>query len=162
MSLRLSLLLLAILLTLAAPAHAGGNAKDIAAVSFHMETDATDNPKMIFTQEINGRTRYFRRVPEISTNDITAFGPFPSGAGDDFGVAFRLKPNAANRLSAVATANQGRWLIAAVNGRFVDGVIIDKPVNDGFIIIWKGVSLAEINQYDKLVPRIGTEKDKKK
>lgn len=160
MSSRLALFALSLVLALAAPLHAGGSAKEIGSVSFHLETDATDNPKMIFPLDINGRTRYFRRVPEIAARDVTAFGPFPSGVGEDFGVALKLKPNAANRLTAVATANQGRWLVAAVNGRFVDGVIIDQPVDDGFIIIWKGVSLNEINQLDKLVPRIGEAKKK--
>ena len=46
--------------------------------------------------------------------------------------------------------------------RFVDAVIIDKPVTDGYLIIWKGVTLEEINLYDKVAPRIGAEKKKKK
>jgi hypothetical protein len=160
MNLRPLCLAISLIAAIIAPLHAGGKAGDKAAVSFHLETEATDNPKMIFPQDVNGRTKYFRRVPEISVNDIVAFGPFPSGEGEDFGVAFKLKPNAARRLSAISNANQGKWMAAAVNGRVVDGVIIDKQVDDGFIIIWKGISLAEINQYDKLVPRIGAEKKK--
>lgn len=161
MSTRLAFLALSFLVVLAAPLHAGGSAKEVGTVSFHLETDATDNPKMIFPLDVSGRTHYFRRVPEISGKDVTAFSPFPSGVGEDFGVALQLKPNASNRLAAIANANQGRWLAAAVNGRFVDGVIIDKPVNDGYIIIWKGISLAEVNQLDKVMPRIAPAKEKK-
>jgi hypothetical protein len=53
-------------------------------------------------------------------------------------------------------------MVARVNGRVVDGVVIDKQIEDGFIIIWKGVTLAEINLYDKAAPRIGAKGPKKK
>jgi hypothetical protein len=58
-----------------------------------------------------------------------------------------------NRLAAVTAANQGRWLISQVNGRAVDGVIIDKQVSDGYIVIWKGVTLADVEILDKKLPR---------
>ena len=51
-----------------------------------------------------------------------------------------------------------------VNGRVIDAVMIDKSIEDGYLIIWKGVTLGEINIYDKSVPRIGAKdaKGKKK
>ena len=123
-----------------------------------METEATDNPKMIFPQMTNGQQRFFRRMPEISIKDIVSFNPFPSDAGgDDYGIVFTLKPSAARRFSAVTNANQGRWLIAQLNGRVVDGVLIDKTVNDGNLVIWKGVTLADIATLDKSLPRTGEE-----
>ena len=93
---------------------------------------------------------------------MTAFSPFPADSGQGFGLVLKLKPNAVNRLAALTSANQGRWLISQVNGRAVDGVLIDKPVNDGFIVIWKGVSDADIAVLDKELPRIGAENQKKK
>jgi len=142
---------------------AGGKADIKASVSFHMETDANDNPKMIFSQLTNGQIRYFRRMPEITTNDVAAFNPCPSDAGgDDYGIVFQLKDNAAKRLAAITNANQGRWLIAQINGRVVDGVRIDQPINDGFMVIWKGASLSDINVFDTALPRIGQEGKKKK
>lgn len=130
-------------------------------LSFHLETEATDNPKMIFPQLANGETRYFRRMPEITTKDVVSFSPFPSEVGDGYGIVFKLKPNAVNRLAAVTNANQGKWLIAQVNGRVVDGVLIDKQISDGFIVIWKGVTLEDVTLFDKDLPRINA-KDKKK
>ncbi len=150
------------LLALPTPVFATGKKENKASVTFHMETEGTDNPKMIFPQMANGQTRYFRRTSDISLKDVTAFSPFPSDGGQGYGLMLKLKPNAVNRLSALTNANQGRWLLSQVNGRPVDGVMIDKPVNDGFIVIWKGVSDADIAVLDKELPRIGAENQKKK
>lgn len=141
---------------------ASGKKEPKVSVTFHMETEATDNPKMIFPQLANGQRRFFRRMPEIATKDIISFSPFPSEAGDDYGVAFKLKSNAANRLSAVSNANQGKWMISQINGRVVDGFFIDKQVDDGVMVIWKGVTLADIALLDEELPRAGAEGKKKK
>jgi hypothetical protein len=145
-------------------AYAGGKADKKASISVHLETDIEDNPKMIFQQEIGGSTRYFRRAPEVSTKDIIAFSPFPSEGGGDFGVVFKLKDNAARRLSAVTSSNQGRWMITMINGRAVDGVLIDKQIDDGIIVVWKGVTMADIAVCDESMLRIGQDgrKNKKK
>ncbi len=140
---------------------ASGKPEIKTAVSFHMETDATDNPKMIFPQLANGQTRYFRRMPEITIKDIVSFRPFPSDVGEEYGIVFQLKSNAVNRLAAITNTNQGKWLISQVNGRVVDGVLIDKTINDGFIVIWKGVTLDDLTLLDKTLPRTGAEKKKK-
>lgn len=143
-------------------AHAGSKADKKASISFHMETENSENPKMIFQQEIGGSTRYFRRAPEVSTKDIIAFSPFPSEGGGDFGVVFKLKDNAARRLSAVTSSNQGRWMITMINGRAVDGVLIDKQIDDGIVVAWKGVTIADVAVFDESMPRIGQEDRKKK
>lgn len=153
---RLASLLLLLLPVCILPAHAGGKNSSKAAVSFHIETEATDNPKMIFPQTANGQTRYFRRMAEITIKDITAFTPFPSEfGGDDYGLVFTLKNNAARRLAAITNAHQGRWMISQINGRVIDGFLIDQEVNDGKIVIWKGVTLADIAIFDETLPRIG-------
>lgn len=157
----LAMLLMTLVLLLAPPAFAGGKKADKASITFHMETEGTDNPKMIFPQVANGQTRYFRRGSEISLKDVTAFSPFPAENGEGFGLVLKLKPNATNRLAAITSANQGRWLISQVNGRSVDGVLIDKPVNDGFIVIWKGITDMDIAILDKEMPRIGAPPKKK-
>ena len=145
------------------PTVASGKKEVKATVSFHLETEGTDNPKMIFPQLANGQTRYFRRLPEVSIKDMVSFNPFPSDlGGDDYGVAFRLKGNAANRWAALTNANQGRWVISHINGRVVDGVQIDKQVDDGMMVIWKGVTLVDIAALDLELPRMGMEGVKKK
>ena len=87
----------------------------------------------------------------------------PSGNGDEYGLLFQLKDPAKRRLNALSLTNQGKYLLAQVNGRVVDGVLIDKPVDDGLIVIWKGITSDEVKMFDKVLPRIGdTGKGKKK
>jgi hypothetical protein len=161
MKLHVAALLMMTLLALAPPLFASGKKENKASVTFHIETEASENPKMIFPQVVGEQTRYFRRMPEIGMKDIVSFSPFPSDVGEGFGIVFRLKSNAVNRFAAITAANQGRWLISQVNGRAVDGVIIDKQVNDGFIVIWKGVTLADVELLDEQLPR-ADEANKKK
>lgn len=155
---RLALLLVMLALALTPAAFAAGKKDNKATISFHVETEGTDNPKMIFPQMISGQQRFFRRVPEISTKDIVSFNPFPSDAGaDQYGLVFKLTSRAANRLTAISNANQGRWMIAQVNGRAVDALLIDKTTNDGLLVVWKGITLADIATLDESLPRIGEE-----
>jgi hypothetical protein len=154
-------LLMVAVLALAPPLFGGGKKENKASVTFHMETDANENPKMIFPQVVGEQTRYFRRMSEIGMKDIVSFSPFPSDVGEGFGIVFKLKSSAVNRFAAITAANQGRWLISQVNGRAVDGVIIDKQVNDGFIVIWKGVTLADVELLDEELPRADEENKKK-
>ncbi|MEO7099709.1 MAG: hypothetical protein ABI162_10135 [Luteolibacter sp.] len=151
-----------LVLALAPTLLASGKKEDKTSVSFHLETDITDNPKMIFPQLANGQTRYFRRMPDITFKDVVSFSPFPADIGDGYGVAFKLKGNALSRLAALTNANQGKWMISQVNGHVVDGFLIDKQINDGVIVIWKGVTLDDITLFDKSIPRIGQENKKKK
>jgi len=138
-------------------AFAGGEKKAVQ-ISFHIETEATDNPKMIFPFQVMGKQRFFRRLPEIASKDLVAFSPFPAEDQASYGAVFQLKDNARRRLAAVTTVNQGRWLVSQAFGRIVDGVVIDQPVDDGVIVIWKGLTLEEIRELDTSIPRIGEEK----
>ncbi len=152
------LLTLIMVVVCALPALAGGKKQQMAGFAFHLETQAGENPKMVFNQFVSGKERVFRRVPEISTKDVEAFNPFPSQDGRGFGVLLKLKQGPTHRLSGVTAANTGKWLIARVNGRIVDAVRIDQQITDGEIVIWKGLSQAEITGMDKKLPRIGQRK----
>jgi hypothetical protein len=142
-------------------AQAGGKKGEDSGISFHMQGDPSDNPKMIFQQLNAGQQMVFRRVPDFTTKDIAAFNPFPSQDGQGFGAVLQLKPSAKNRLFAVTNANINRWMLAIVNGRKVDAVLIDKGVEDGHLVIWKGIGAAEIEAFDKEVPRIGESKPRR-
>jgi hypothetical protein len=150
--------LLSLLLLLACPSYGGDKKGKNIAVSFHMETYANNNPKNMYTQNVAGKVRYFQKAPEITNKDIVAFSPFLADNEVDYGAVFRLRGSAASRLENITAANQGRLLAAVVNGRFVDNVMIDQPVKDGFIVIWNGIQDAELKEYDKLMPRIDKEK----
>lgn len=149
---------LLLLLLVAVPLLAGGKRDAMAGIAFHMETEPGENPKMVFSQFVAGQERSFRRVPEVSAKDVAAFNPFPSRDGEGYGVVLKLKRGPTNRLAAITAANIGRWMVARVNGRIVDAVIIDQEIDDGQLVIWKGIALAEIQGLDKKIPRIGEKK----
>lgn len=160
---RSALFVVACAIGLGALAHGGGNAEENPMVTFHIETEQAENPKLVFPIEAGGKTRYFRRLPEIAIRDIQAFRPFPGDdAANTYGIIFQLKNNATRRLTGITQANQGRMLLAMTNGRPVDMVRIDQPVDDGFIVIWKGVTEADIRIYDNDLPRIGEEKKRRR
>lgn len=143
--------------------YAGGKAdKGKAVFSVHMETDAQDNPKMIFGAKVGGEDRYFRRVPDVSIKDVVSFNPFPADDGQTYGAVFYLKPHVARRFSALTNAAQGSWFITQVNGRVMDAMMIDKQIDDGMVVVWKGIFLQDINLLDKTLPRRGEEGKKRK
>ena len=155
MKVSLRLLLCLLLVLPVGSALAGGNKGKKVSISFHMETEGTDNPKMIVPHVISGKQRFFRRIPDVSTRDLVAFTPFPADDQASYGVVFQMKQTSRNRFAAVTTNNRGKWLICQAFGRVVDAVLIDEPVSDGAIVIWKGLSLEEIRQLDAAMPRIG-------
>ena len=140
-------------------AHAGGKREGDLSVSFHLEAQTgSENPKLVFPQMVGGQQREFRRIPMVGTKDIAAFNPFPSRDGAGYGVVIKLKRGAINRANAETAVNINRWLLAMVNGRAVDAVLIDQAITDGTLVIWKGVGLSEINALDKEIPRVGEKK----
>ena len=145
-------------IVLAGGVMAGGNNGKKVDISFHIETEASDNPKMIFPYEVMGKQRFFRRIPEVSSNDFVAFSPFPSDDQASYGVILQLKDNARRRLAAVSQISSGKWLVCKAFGRMVDGVLVEDPVDDGVVVVWKGLSIQEIGILDELLPRIGEKK----
>lgn len=156
---KISILTLWVLLLAWVPTLRAGGDKDLAQVTFHLETEAGDNPKVIFPHEFLGKERFFRKVPEITSKDFEAFDPFPSEDQTSYGVLIKLKGGASKRLTAVTTASQGKYMVCQAFGRLVDGLMIDQPVSDGKIVIWKGLTLEEIRELDKVIPRMGEKKE---
>lgn len=139
-------------------AHGGGSNDGKIVIGFHLEGDANDNPKMIFPFNVGGQARVFSRTPEIITRDLVSFGTFLADDQVNFGAVFRLRPQAARRFASIAAANPGKFLCASVNGRIIDAVQINEPSKDEFIVIWNGLTDAEIKQLDAIMPRMGKEK----
>ena len=151
---RMKWLVVVIAMVVAAHGVRASGSKPGAGVSFHLETEAGANPKLVFEQEVLGEKRWFFRTPEISNIDVEAFSPFPSDDEVSYGLVLRLTKRGASRVAALTNANTGRWLLAMVNGRLADAVIIDQQVDDGFLVIWRGVTPAEIREFDKQRPRL--------
>jgi hypothetical protein len=148
------LILLALLLTSAA-GMASGKKTPPASISFHMEGSESEGAKFVRKVNTLAGERHFRKVPEVGTKDIVAFSPFPADDKFTYGIVFKLNAQASRRLMAATTMNQGKFLLALVNGQALGVVRIDKPVKDGLLVIWGGVQQKEIKLYDKVAPRIG-------
>ena len=155
MTSRIAILLTTLILAFAPATFAGSKRDSKISATFHMETDQNEDQKMIFSQMANGKVRFFRRSPEISTKDVVAFSPFPAEGADGYGMVFQLSGMGKHRLTATTSANVGRVLLAQINGRVVDGVIIDKVIDDGFLVVWKGITLNDVKAFDDAMPRIG-------
>ncbi|MGJ8724336.1 MAG: hypothetical protein ACSHYB_07255 [Roseibacillus sp.] len=134
---------------------AGSKKDEKLVVQFNLQGAETDGPKMSVPQEVAGARVFFRLSPEISTHDIESFRPFPADDGYSYGVMLKLTRTGAQRLAATTNANQGKLLMARINGRPLDVVEIDRTVNDGLLVIWQGVTVKEISMADKMMPRIG-------
>lgn len=155
MNFRLSELVLFVLFTLCISANAAGKKAPPASISFHLEGSAAEAPK--FAREFNtlAGTRYFRKVPEVSSKNIQACSPFPADDDRTYGMVFKLNAQGSKRLNEVTTMHQGKLLLSLVNGQPLGVVRIDKPVNDGILVIWTGITQQEVKLYDQIAPRIG-------
>lgn len=135
------------------PVLAGGKKPEANVISFHEQGTAEEGPKMVFPVPVKGRQVYFRKSPAISSKDVIAYRPFASATGN--GVTLQLNPVASRRLNAITAQSQSHWLLAMVNGRPVDAVIINAPVEDGMLVIWEGIHLVEIQRMTFQWPLIG-------
>lgn len=147
--------LLVLLVLLPGMVMASGKKTPPASISFHLEGHAAEAPKFARKVKTLAGEGYFRKVPEVSSQDIIAFSPFPADDKKTYGIVFKLNTKATRRLQASTTMNQGKLLLALVNGQALGVVRIDKPVKDGMLVIWSGVKLEEIKLYDQVAPRIG-------
>ncbi|MEM7144802.1 MAG: hypothetical protein AAF591_06680 [Verrucomicrobiota bacterium] len=143
-------------LAIAPSAHAMGKKKQRTMVSFHLETSADEAPKFAFPHTLPGTNiqRYFKINPEFTNRQIMWFHPFDSKDGRSKGIVFQLDQAATIRLEAISAQNRGKYLVTSLLGAQSAPILIDRPVNDGVIVVWDGVSDAqiamlaeEINQY---------------
>jgi len=148
--------LLAILLT--PSLHAMGKKPAPNRLTFHFQGHQSEGAKMVFPQALYGKTIFFRRSPELFTKDLTSFKPFVADDGT-YGATFYLSKVARQRFAAVTTQHQKSWCIAMLNGRPLDAVMIDQPVNDGQTVVWQGLQKIEVNRFDLMIPRAGDSKE---
>jgi len=148
-------LLLFCLLLLPTLATASGKKTPPASISFHLEGSAAEAPKFAREFTTIAGKRFFRVVPEISSRNIVSFSPFPADDKRSYGIVFKLDNQGTKRLLEATLMNEGKLLLALVNGQPLGVVRIDKPVKDGILVIWSGVTEQEIKLYDQIAPRIG-------
>lgn len=148
---RLAPALFALLLT---PLLLGMSKKVPYSITFHAQATEQDLPKTYFPLDMGGQRMIFKLIPEVSQENIVAFHPFPSGDGNGQGVALQLDFRGKGSLEIITRERKGEYLIAMVNGKPTDFVVMDEPVTDGLITIWQGITPEIIAQMDKKLPRI--------
>ena len=123
-------------------------------LTFHAQAAPEDPPKTFFPFDLGGQRLIFKMVPEVSQENVVAFHPFDSETGNGKGVALQLDFRGRENLYIVTQSRRGQVLLAMVNGKPADYVVMDEPVADGLITIWQGVTPEVIAAMDKKVPRI--------
>ncbi|MGA0899331.1 MAG: hypothetical protein ACO3SO_02870 [Luteolibacter sp.] len=123
--------------------HAAGSKKGKAQVSFHLQADLGDSPKMVYPMMVSGKRMNFKRMPEIQTTDVAGYRALPSKKHEGiYDIVLLLKPHASKRLQNITNINRGLYMASQLNGRTGEAMLIDAQINDGSLVIW-GVANAE-------------------
>ena len=146
---------LVVLMILSAAAYGGGRKGSKAFfISFHVEGENVGGSRRVVADTIGGRQVYFKRSPAITSKDIEAYWPFPADDGT-FGVALKLNARGRRELQTLGIVEQGKLLRAVVSMRLVDTLVIDQAPNDGTIVIWRGVTEADLAKMAKMFKQMG-------
>ena len=161
------LTLLCLFCLLGSQAQAGSSNKkkkeDIFAIRVYGEGSPEDGEKFTVPMVLlDGRKTYLSIMPLLSEHDIKAVYPFRAADGSG-GAYLRLDGHGANLLTEYSTERMGRRqvLVVVVNGRQVVDLLVDKPVNDGVLVIPFGLTMTDEAHLVNLYPIIGHEKDPK-
>lgn len=130
----------ALLVLLIAPLLISGKGKQPAMLRFHMESDEKDSIKKTTRILLGTKSFRVRKAPAFDQRDLTGFYPFPSEDKKSYGAAFRLNARAAKELTALGSTAAGKRLFTVINTEPINFVIIDGPIEDGYIVCWKGLS----------------------
>ena len=102
------------------------------------------------------------KIPSISERDIASF--YPGRAGDgSYSAVFQLDRHGQAVLEALSTEIRGQSIVAAVNGRPLALLKVDKTVSDGIIFIPSGLTETDIRSLGASFSIMGqTDADKEK
>jgi len=128
-----------------------GARKPSLTISFHLEGEQHDGAKMVQPMKLGNPPQlyYFRRIPELTQRHIKGYYPFPANDGSSYGAAFKLNQNGSDTLTTISTVGQGRKLLTALNSEPVDFIVLNEPVRDGYIVVWGGLTKADLAKFDK-------------
>ncbi len=125
-------------------------------VTFHIQGEETDNPKFMTAVKLGSEARQylFNKVPSFTDSDIAWFYPFTSEDGGSFGAAFRLKEHAATELKGLTLTNHGRLLGLRCSDAPLQAVLIDRPIDDGVVVMWSGLQQKHLQEFEKRFPHV--------
>lgn len=130
--------------------NAAGSKKGKASVTFHLQAEPVDAPKMIYPMAVSGKQMAFRRMPELSTKDFASYKAIPSKQKQGvYDIVLQLKATSIEKLQMVTNANRGRYMASQINGRAGEAMIINEQVNDGVLVIWGVATAADLETLAK-------------
>jgi hypothetical protein len=145
-------------------ASANGKKRPPVSITFHLEANGLEGRKLTIPAETPMGTKYIQKSPSFSTKDFIAYYPFVSPHENEmYGITLQLGKAGAMRLKALSVANEGKYIVANINGKVVDMIFVDKEVDGRVITIWRGVDPEFLSLVNPILPKIGeSPKDWKK
>jgi hypothetical protein len=131
-------------------------------VRFHVEVTQSD--PTFATKVVAGdppRELTVEKLPSISERDIASFYPYKASDGT-YSAVFQLDAHGRLILQTLSEESRGMSLVAAVNGRPVTLLAIDKPITDGVIFIPRGLTEENIKELGASFDIIGKDYNPKK
>lgn len=124
--------------------------------TFHVEAAENFNPKMVTPLKLGSQHKqyFFSKLPTFTDHDIAWFYPFTAQDGITYGVAFRFKEHAAVELKAITLTNQGKLLGIKCSDAPIHAVLIDRPIDDGVVVIWEGLQQRHLQEFRKRFPHV--------
>lgn len=125
-------------------------------ISFHLEATDVQNKALSIEANTPMGKKFIQKSPAFVTSNFTAYYPFVSPhEGELYGVSLQLDPKSARRLQSLSAQHKGQYIVANVNGKVVDMILIDKQVDGRVITIWRGIDPAILKLVNPILPQIG-------
>jgi hypothetical protein len=130
-------------------------------IRIHAQTTRQDTSTFSIpvTVEHPHREIYVDKIPDISERDIISMYPFPAPDGS-FGCVFKLDEHGKIGLETLSTEKRGYSIVAVVDGRPVDQMLVDARVTDGVLTIRRGFTPEELLKMKKVYKVLGETKKK--
>lgn len=145
----ISTLLAGIFLLLAAESAVAGDGKQKHTIAFHAEAmGAPDGKTRTFEHQVSGEMRNFEMTPTISHMEFAGFVPFRAEDGS-FAAVFLLDNHGKLKLEQMTAAKKTTHVVATVDMKPVDVMVIDRDIKDGVIVLWKGLSPEHVQYLEK-------------
>ena len=125
-------------------------------VTVHIEGSEEEAPKFAAPAKLGSESRqyYFKIIPEFTDDHIAWFYPFVSEDGKSFGAAFKLQSFQVEALKGLTLQHSGKLLGIRIPSAPVQAVLIDRPIDDGIIVFWEGLSKEHLQFFEKKFPHV--------
>ena len=143
-----------VLMALILPLLLGMSKKQSLLITFHTMAAPSDSPKTVFPFDLNGKRIYFKLVPEFTQDNFSGYLNFPAENGNSNGITVQLDAHGKYTLELLTRSRKDEYLLALVNAKPVDFVVMDEPVLDGRLTVWQGISNENVKELGKKVPRL--------